>query len=101
MAETLTLEGVLGAHVLVGGTYWDHERKTTFARCHCGAECYLVDQPDDFATHVADAVRAWLLGQREAIAGELSYLSGDYRGREHEWLDEADAVLGALTKADQ
>lgn len=50
------IERVLAEHVCVGGTYWDDERKTTFATCQCGARCYLVRTEPSHAAHVAAAI---------------------------------------------
>ena len=38
-----TLEDVLAAHVEVGGTHWDRQRRTTFRECQCGAWCYMLE----------------------------------------------------------
>lgn len=50
------IKRVLTEHVCVGGTYWDGERKTTFATCQCGARCYLVRTEPSHAAHVAAAI---------------------------------------------
>lgn len=96
MAETLTLEVALGQH------WFGVDPRTHESTCTCGWQGPMrlgnpLGRQSDQKAHLADAVRAWLLGQREAVAAEV--FAG--KVREVESAETADAVLGALTKADQ
>lgn len=65
------IAGVLAEHVTVGGTYWDHERKTTYAKCQCGAPCYLVGQHEQrHAQHLAEALADLLAARDRRVRGE-------------------------------
>ena len=57
-----SIEEVLEAHVMMGGTRWDGDRKTTFSNCQCDEPCYLVEEPSH-ATHVAAILREHLLSE--------------------------------------
>jgi hypothetical protein len=122
MAETLT-EVLTQVHLNHAEGYgWqtcNDGSEWMFYDCECGAESgplVLIDEGADallasqwhsahVATHLADAVRAWLLGRRlevEVAIGSVNKKTGHlYLNGNDACPAAADAVLGALTKADQ
>ena len=79
MAETLTLEVALGQH------WFGVDPRTHESTCTCGWQGPMrlgnpLGRQSDQKAHLADAVRAWLLGQRSHVAEALltEHMDGDY-----------------------
>jgi hypothetical protein len=98
MSTELDAAAILREHVLAGGTYWDHENKTMFATCQCGARCYLVNRHPDHADHLAS-----LLSPRTTPASmdpRMTWTIDAHNNRIHH-ADETAATRYALHRSRQ